>query len=121
MATNKVQDGKTINHSNSSGSAISAGDPVVIGQQIGVAAVDIADGASGECSMEGVFTLPKVSAAVIAKGEEVIWDASAGAFDDNAAVPATGDVSGACTAWEAAGNGVTTIAVKINTGLGTLH
>ena len=119
MATNKVQDGKTVNYSNS-GSAISAGDVVVIGEQIGVAIVDIANGATGEVAMEGVFTVPKVSAAVIAKGESVIYDVSAGEFDDNAATPATGDVSGCCVAWEAAGNGVTSIAVKLNVGVGTV-
>ncbi|MEX2648152.1 MAG: DUF2190 family protein [Alphaproteobacteria bacterium] len=120
MATNKVQEGKTLTYSNSSGSAIASGDVVVVGEQIGVAVADIPDEASGVLAMEGVFNLPKVSGAVIAAGEEVIWDASAGAFDDNAATPATGDVSGCCVAWEGAGDGVTTIAVKLNVGPGVV-
>lgn len=119
MATNYVSDGGVILYSNS-GSAISSGDVVVVGEQIGVALVDIANGATGSVQIDGVFSLPKVSGAVIAQGESVIWDASAGAFDDNAATPATGDVSGCCVAVEAAGDGVTTIAVKLNVGVGTV-
>jgi predicted RecA/RadA family phage recombinase len=92
----------------------------VVGQQIGIALVDIAaTSGTGEVAVAGVYNVPKVSAAVIAQGESVIWDASAGEFDDNAATPATGDVSGCCVAAEAAGNGVTTIAVKLNVGIGT--
>ena len=119
MATNYVSDGGVILYSNS-GSAISSGDVVVVGEQIGVALVDIANGATGSVQIDGVFSLPKVSGAVIAQGESVIWDASAGAFDDNAATPATGDVSGCCVAVEAAGDGVNTIAVKLNVGVGTV-
>lgn len=114
-----VEEGATLNYANASGSTITAGSVVVVGNQIGVAVNDIANGASGPLAMEGVFKLPKVSGAVIAQGEDVAWDASAGAFDDNAMTPASGDVTMACTAWEAAGNGVTSLAVKINTSKGT--
>lgn len=120
MANNYVQPGDTISYTNASGSTIKSGDVVVVGQQIGIALVDIANGASGSVALSGVFIVPKVSGAVIAQGESVIWDASAGAFDDNAATPATGDVSGCCVAMEAAGNGVTSIAVKLNVGVGTV-
>lgn len=120
MATNFKQPGESLTYSNT-GSAITAGSVVVVGEQIGIAAVDIAaTTGTGTVYMEGVFTVPKVSGAVIAQGESVIWDSSAGAFDDNAATPATGDVSNACTAWEAKGSGTTTIAVKINTSKGTV-
>lgn len=122
MATTKVQEGARILVT--AGAAISAGDPVVVGANgdasIGIAMTDIANGATGELAMEGVFDVPKVSAAVITQGETVIWDATAGAFDDNAATPASGDVSLACTAWESAGDAVTTIAVKLNTSKGVL-
>lgn len=116
---NFVQDGSTIDYTNG-GSAISSGDVVVVGQSIGIAVGDIANGETGVLSIEGVYDVAKVSAAVIAQGESVIWDASASAFDDNAATPATGDVSGCCVAMEAAGNGVTTISVKLNCGVGTV-
>lgn len=120
MSTNYVQGGYIINYVNS-GAAIASGDVVVVGEQIGVALVDIAaTTGTGSVQLSGVFELPKVSAAVIAQGESVIWDASEGAFEDNAATPATGDVSGCCVAVEAAGNGVTTVKVKLNVGVGTV-
>lgn len=116
MAKNFVQDGDIIQWTNG-GTAVASGDVVVIGSNgdalLGIALVDIANGASGSVKLNGVFEVPKVSAAVIAQGEYVIWDASAGAFDDNAATPATGDVSDGAIAWEAAGNAVTTIKVKL--------
>lgn len=120
MATNFVQEGASLEWTNGTGAAVSSGDVVKVGAQIGIAATDIANGATGTVYMEGVFTVPKVSAAVIAQGESVIWDTSAGKFDDDQATPATGDISGACTAWEAGAATTTTIKVKINTGIGTV-
>lgn len=94
MATNFESDGDTIQFTNA-GSAISSGDVVVVGQVLGVALVDIANGATGSVRVRGTFRdVPKVTAAVIADGEALTWDVSAGAFDDNAATPATGDVTG---------------------------
>lgn len=119
MAKNYVNEGNVIDYANG-GTARSSGDVVVIGQQMGVCLGDIAANAVGSVQISGVFTLAKVSAAVIAQGQSVIWDASASAFDDNAAIPAAGDVSGCCVAMEAAGNGVTTIDVKLNVGVGTV-
>ena len=111
MSTNAVQAGNVIDYT--AGANISAGDVVVIGNIIGVAINDIANGATGSVATRGVFTVPKVSGAVIAQGESLVWDVSAGKFNDNAATPATGDISGPpAVAWEAAGNGVTTLAVK---------
>lgn len=118
MATNYVACGDTIDYT--AGSAITSGDVVVVGEQIGIALVDIANGDTGTVAISGIFTVPKVSAAVIAQGESVIYDVSASAFDDNAATPATGDVSGCCVAVEAAGASVTTIDVKLNVGVGTV-
>lgn len=120
MATNYVYSGCTVDYTNGTGSDISSGDVVVIGQQIGIAKVDIADGATGSVELDGVFTVPKVSAAVIAQGESVIYDVSASAFDDNAATPATGDVSACCVAVEAKGTSTTSIKVKLNVGVGTV-
>lgn len=124
MATNYVQDGNVIQWTNS-GSAVSSGDVVAIGSNgdaiLGVALVDIANGETGSVQIEGVFDLPKVDAAVIAQGEYVIWDSSAGKFDDNAATPASGDVSDGAIAWE--GLGATTsenIKVKLTGRPGTL-
>lgn len=118
MATNYIQAGAVIDYT--AGADISSGDVVAAGNLVGVALNDIANGAVGPVQIEGVFSLPKVSAAVIGAGETVNWDVSAGAFDDNAATPATGDLSGGCVAVEAAGNGDTTVKVKINVGANTV-
>jgi predicted RecA/RadA family phage recombinase len=123
MAKNMRYDGKTITWTNG-GSAVSAGDPVVVGGNgtalLCVALGDIANGESGELATEGVWQLPKASAAVIGQGETVIFDVSNGNFEDNQATPATGDVSGACVAWSAAGNGATVVDVKINVSVGAI-
>ena len=120
MATNYVKEGVTIDYTNA-GSAISSGDVVVMGEIMGIALVDIANGAPGAVAITGTFKVAKVDAAVIVQGESVIWDSSASEFDDNAATPATGDVSGCCVAME--GKGATTsetIEVKLNVGIGTV-
>ena len=119
MATNFVQNGGIIEYANA-GAAISSGDVVVVGTQIGIALVDIAATSGvGSVAMEGIYNVPKVDAAVIAQGEEVFYDVSASEFDDNLATPATGDVSNCCVAWEAKGATTgETIAVKLNVGVG---
>jgi len=118
-SNNYVDTGHIIQYT--AGADITVGSAVVVGQQIGVALEDIANGATGSVAMNGVYNLPKVDAADINQGESVIWDASAGKFDDNAATPATGDVSGCCVAMES--KGATTdenIKVKLNIGVGTV-
>lgn len=103
------------------GSAVVSGQLVRVGNILAVACGDIAGSAEGELATQGVYTLPKVSGAVIAQGETLTWDASAAAFDDNAATPATGDVTGAsAVAWEAAGNGVTELQVMLTGVPGTV-
>jgi predicted RecA/RadA family phage recombinase len=121
MANNFQQPGDVITWTNGTGSAVVSGQVVRVGNILGVALVDIASTASGSVALSGVFTVPKVSAAVIAQGESLTWDASAAAFDDNAAAPATGDVTGPpAVAFEAAGNGVTSMAVKFTGVPGTV-
>ncbi len=114
MTTLGVQRGDVIDHT--PGSAVSSGDVVELGNTIGVALTDIAAGATGAVAVEGVFTLPKVSAAVFAQGEKLIWDTSAGAFDDSSATPATGDITGAAVAVIAGANTETTCTVKLTPG-----
>lgn len=112
MATNYVQEGNVVEFT--AGSAISSGDVVVIGGLLGVALADVANGAVGQAQVSGVFTLPKVSAAVIAAGERVQWDVSATGIEDAAATPASGDLVNCGIAMEAAGNGVTEIDILLN-------
>lgn len=100
---------------------VSSGDPVVFGRQIGVALGDYANGALGRFSMEGVHELPAVDGAEFVAGQQVIWDSSAGAFDDHDAIPATGDVSVCCIAAETKTAGTSdTVKVKLNIGIGTV-
>lgn len=101
MSTNFVQPGDVIDYVNG-GTARTSGQVIRMGNILGVCLGDIAANATGSVAVRGVFTVPKVSAAVIAQGDSLTWDASAAAFDDNAASPATGDVTGAAAvAYEA--------------------
>ncbi|WP_444946569.1 capsid cement protein [Microbulbifer sp. VTAC004] len=82
---------------------------------------DIAVGASGVIAIEGVFIVPKVSAAEIRQGETLTWDVSVAAFNNSAATAATGDITGPTAfAAEAAGDGVTSLAVKFTGVPGTV-
>lgn len=117
---NFVQRGEVITWTNGTGADVVSGQVVAIGQILGVATGDIASTAVGEVALTGVFTVPKVTAAVIAQGEGVLWDVSVAKFDDNLAVAATGDVTGGAVAWEAAGNGATTLKVRLTNSVCTV-
>lgn len=112
LTTKYSHDGKVIDYVNTTGAAIASGDVVKMGNLLGVALVDIAIGDTGAVGF-GVFrNIPKVSAAVFAQGESLTWDVSAGKFDDNLAVPASGDVTaGAAYAAAAGANAETTCTV----------
>lgn len=119
MAAFKAE-GDVIQWTNGTGSDVASGAVVVVGNTLGVALVDIASTATGSVAVEGVYSCPKASAAVIAQGESLTWDVSAGNFDDNAATPASGDITGATAfAYAAAGNGTTTVLVKLTGAPGT--
>lgn len=121
MANNYVNPGEHITWTNSTGAAVASGQMVKIGNTLGVALVAIANGASGAVAIEGVFSnIPKVSGAVFAVGDALVWDVSAngalGAFDDAAATPASGDVRGGAIAIVAGTDGQTTCTVKLTPG-----
>lgn len=119
MSKNQVQaDGKVMDYV--AGGVIASGAVVDMLHTIGVALVAAA--ASGDVisvAIEGVFELPKVAGAVFVQGEKLIWDDSAGAFDDSAATPATGDITGGVIAMRAGANGETTCIVKLTPGNAT--
>ncbi|OSQ39012.1 DUF2190 family protein [Thalassospira mesophila] len=117
---NYIQAGSSLLFVNATGATIASGSPVVVGSQIGVAAVDIADGESGTVQMCDVFSLPKSAGSAIVQGDAVIFDVAASAFVPSSEAPAEGDIVGACTAWEAAESAATSVVVKINTGVGTV-
>lgn len=120
MATNYVCEGDVIPFTNSTGSDIASGQVIAIGHCLGVALVAIPNGGTGSVALEGVFTAPKVSGAVFAQGEKLVWDVSAnsgaGAFDDSSATPATGDITGGAVAWSAGSDGQTTCQIKLTPG-----
>lgn len=122
---NYVNQGKTLQHT--AAADITAGSVVVIGTLLAVAAVDIATGETGTVNLEGVYDLPKVDAAVIGVGETLTWDISAldgaGAFDDDQAVAAAGDITGPCAvAVESKGaTSSSTIRVKLTGVPGTVE
>lgn len=112
MSTKFVKPGDTTDITLSG--TVASNDVDVIGTgRIGVA---LNSGVSGDVipyAVRGVWKIPKVSAAVITKGQLVLFDVSAGAVDDDQATPATGDFF--CGyADESAGAGVTEIKVDIN-------
>lgn len=125
MAKNYVTDGKVIQWTNGTGADVASGQIVKVGpNMLGAALVAIADGASGSVAVDGVFTAPKVSAAVFAQGEKLLFDVSAGsgvgAFDDSAATPESGDVLGGAIAWVAGANTETTCTIKLTPGNSTV-
>jgi predicted RecA/RadA family phage recombinase len=125
MAKNFVQDGAVIQWTNSTGAAVASGQVVKIGNILGIALVALAIGATGSVATEGVFSgVPKVSAAVFAQGEKLLFDVSAGsgvgAFDDSAATGASGDVMGGAIAWVAGANTETTCTIKLTPGNSTV-
>ena len=90
-------------------SGIASGDALIVGSIFGIAAYSSAEGDPVELSTTGVFQLPKASAAVLAVGARVAWDDTgkevttpgAGRFPIGVAV-------------EAAGNGITSVAVRLD-------
>lgn len=125
MADNYQQRGEVITWTNGTGAAVAAGQLVKVTNMLGVALVDIANGATGSVAVEGVFAgVAKVSAAVFTVGEKLIFDVSAGsgvgALDDSLATPASGDVTGGCVAWVAGANAETTCTVKLTPGNSTI-
>jgi predicted RecA/RadA family phage recombinase len=117
---NYKQPGELRDWINGSGAAVVSGEVVVVGEQLGIATVDIASTETGTVSFVGVFEVPKVSAGVIADGERVMYDASAAAFDDNAASPATGDVTAAAVAVGPAIATAVTMLIQLNNRIGTV-
>ncbi|MBI9017364.1 MAG: DUF2190 family protein [Phycisphaerae bacterium] len=73
-----VHEGKSIDYTPSS--AVTAGDVIVLGDLIGIAAIDIPADQLGALTVAGVFDLPKAVGAstAIAAGAMVYWDSADG-------------------------------------------
>ncbi len=111
MTTNYVQHGSVIDVT--AQSDVNSGDVLVLGHLLGVALADIATGEVGAVAIEDVYELPKASGAVFAVGEKLLWDVSAGEFDDSSATPQSGDVLGAAVAVKPGLDGETTCWAKL--------
>jgi predicted RecA/RadA family phage recombinase len=107
MTTKFVQPGSVIDYT--AGSNIASGAVVVMSTLVGVALAAIASGSSGSVQIDGVFQLNKLSTDVIAQGDNVYWDASPGEITTTSA---GNTLAGKAVA--AAGNGTTSVLVKLN-------
>jgi len=87
---------------------IASGDALIVGI-FGIAVYSSADGDPVELSTAGVFQLPKASAAVLTFGARVAWDNTA----KEVTTPAAGRFP-IGVAVEVAGNGVTSVAVRLD-------
>jgi predicted RecA/RadA family phage recombinase len=88
---------------------VTSGQGVVVGNLFGVAATTAAEDENVEIATVGVYELPKLASAVIAAGARVAWNDTA----KQVVLPGTGMVPiGIATA--AAGNGVTTVRVRLD-------
>jgi len=115
---NRIQNGKSMNVL--LGADISSGDALQIGDLLGIASVDGLSGETIAFRITEVYELPKVTANVIAQGDSVNWDESAGTAGEvtNVATAAAGDVTGFGTAHEAADGTTSVINVRLAPGSG---
>ena len=110
---NHIQKGDVITVPAPAG-GIASGEGAIIGNIFGIAAFAAAVGEPVELATTGVYQLPKATAAVLTVGARVAWDNTA----KNINVPGTGRFPlGIAT--EAAGNGITSVAVRLD-GIGTV-
>lgn len=72
MAKNYYQAGNTMDWKNGTGKDVISGQPVIVGDLIGIAQHDIAVGEDGLLLMMGVFTLPKDAAGTWQRGVQ-LW------------------------------------------------
>lgn len=93
-----------------------SGGVVSQGRLFGVAVTNGAIGDTIAVHVEGVFSLPKLTTAVIAVGDPVTWDVSA--EEVIVAAAATGDIENFGYAVAAAGNGATEVLVRLCPGMG---
>lgn len=106
---NFVQEGHVIDFPNTSGATIASGAAVLMGTRIGVAVGDIANNDTGPVRVTGVHTIAKLGTDVVALGAALYWDNT----NKRLTTTASGNTY-AGWATGAAGNGVTTVNIKIN-------
>jgi predicted RecA/RadA family phage recombinase len=108
MATQYQQDGEFLDYT--PGSAVTAGQVVVVGDRVFVAPKDIAANALGVLQTRGVWQLPKLSTDTPALGAILYWDAGNSRCTTTAS---SHKIIGHAAA--AAGNGATEVQVLLGT------
>ncbi|KCZ96005.1 hypothetical protein HPO_19252 [Hyphomonas polymorpha PS728] len=86
---------------------VTSGGVVQVGKITGIAAGDALAGQPVDIACEGVFTLPKASASVLAIGDEVAWSGT------ECEEPSTGNDNVIGAAVAVAGSGATSVAVRL--------
>ena len=109
---NHIQNGHVITVPAPAG-GIASGEGTIIGNIFGIAAYSAAESDPVELAITGVFKLPKATAAVLTVGARVAWDNTAKSIN----VPGAGRFP-VGVATEAADNGITSVAVRLD-GVGT--
>lgn len=104
---NYVQDGKTITFTPAAD--VASGGAVLATAMVVVAIAAVKATEPGEFVTEGVFELPKATADEVTVGAQLYWDDSA---KNITTVVGTNKPAG--KAWAPAGNGDTSVLVKIN-------
>lgn len=107
MAKNYVEDGNTMDWTNSTGADVVSGDPVAVGALLGVAHGDITDAEDGVLHMTGVIALPKEEADTWSAGDKLYFDTASG----NVSTTESDVLAG--TAWADAENGDTDAPVRL--------
>ena len=110
MATNYIQEGKSLNYT-PSGADVASGDFLVVGAIGAVAKTDIADGKIGAVHICGVFSVAKASGAVT-QGAKLYWNST----NSNLTTTASGNTIVGVAA-EAAASGDATVKLLLNVGL----
>jgi len=105
---NYLQNGHIVRVTTPTG-GIASGEGLIVGNIFGIAAYSAAEGDPLELATTGVYKLPKATAAVLTVGVRVAWDNTA----KEVTTPAAGRFP-IGVAVEAAGNGVTSIAVRLD-------
>ncbi|PKP85604.1 MAG: hypothetical protein CVT70_18065 [Alphaproteobacteria bacterium HGW-Alphaproteobacteria-1] len=105
---NYLQNGHVITVATPAG-GIASGDGLIVGNIFGVAAYSAAEGDPLELATTGVYKLPKASAAALTLGARVAWDNTAKQVN----TPGAGRFPIGVAA-DAAGNGVTSVAVRLD-------
>lgn len=108
MATVFIKHGDEIPYTNGTGSKIAVNTPVLVGDLVGVALTDIANGDTGTLQLSGVALLPKATGQAWTQGAKLYWDDTAKKFT-------TTDTSNTLAGWAyaAAASGDTTGQVKL--------